>query len=131
MNLDPGLFDARDLNLETLVAEAKTAGFKVLLLKQGISTREALFDAVRQSLPLDPPIVSSRSWDALSDSLWGGLASLDQDRILILWPSSTTMATSSPRDYETAVEVLKDVIASLANDEATQGRAKRLSVILG
>jgi hypothetical protein len=32
--------------------------------------REAFFDTVRSALPMDPPLVSCRSWDALSDSLW-------------------------------------------------------------
>ena len=131
MEIKPGLSESNDVNVKKLVPEAIAAGFKVFALRRGIASREAFFDAVRESIPLDPPIVSSRSWDALSDSLWGGLVSLDQDRILIIWPNANTMAASSPNDYETAVRVLTDVVSSLADRESTQGNQKRVSVILG
>jgi hypothetical protein len=131
MGIKPGLSELKDLNVEALIPEATAAGFRVFALSGGIASREAFFDAVRETIPLDPPIVSSRSWDALSDSLFGGLVSVDQDRILIIWPNANTMAASSPIDYETAVHVLTDVVSSLADRESTQGNQKRVSVILG
>ncbi|WP_211272879.1 hypothetical protein, partial [Kitasatospora setae] len=39
----------------------------------GVATRAALFDAIRHALPLDPPLLGHHSWDALEDSLFGGL----------------------------------------------------------
>jgi hypothetical protein len=45
------------------------------------------FEAMKALLPLDPPLVGNRSWDALSDSLWSGLDQLAADNIAIVWPS--------------------------------------------
>jgi hypothetical protein len=88
----------------------------------GQASREAFFDAVRRALPLDPPLQSSRSWDALSDSLWQGLYSLDVNRIVILWPDSSSLKNASPRDFDLALSVLADVADGLADPVATVGR---------
>ena len=130
MKIQPGLSQIRDLDVGTVRREAIESGFKVFVLPAGIDSRESFFDAVRKTLPMDPPIISSRSWDALSDSLWGGLYSVDEDRIVIVWPNSTALAESAPKDYETALSVLKDLVTSLGDRETTQGRTRSISVIV-
>ncbi len=131
MQLNPGVSQVKELDLDATTHEATDAGFKVFILSSGIATRDSFFDAVRKSIPLDPPIMSSRSWDALSDSLWSGLNSLDKDRVLIIWPNSAEMAKSSARDFEMALNVLKDVAVSLADREITNGHPKEIRVIVG
>jgi hypothetical protein len=64
------------------------------------STRQAFFDAVRAALPLDPPLVRSQSWDALSDSVWGGLDSLDTRTIVITWRELQRSRTWHPRNLK-------------------------------
>jgi hypothetical protein len=79
----------------------------------GQAGRDAFFDAVRHALPLDPPVVYPR-WDALSDSLWKGIRVLDVPRVAILWPDSSPFSEESPRDFELALSVLRDVTDGLA-----------------
>lgn len=38
-----------------------------------IKSKDDFFEAVRAVLPLDPPLVLNKVWDALSDSIWEGL----------------------------------------------------------
>lgn len=89
----------------------------------------SFFDAVRASLPLNPPIFSNDNWDALSDSIWNGLDELDTDRILIVWSNSDRLK-ESPKDFETALYVLQDITETIASPEFTQGRPKDVAVLL-
>jgi hypothetical protein len=130
MKINQGLSHVRDLDVEAITREAAPSGFRVFVLPSRIDSRESFFDAVREILPMDPPLLASRSWDALSDSLWGGLYSIDEDRILIVWPNSGALATSAAKEYETALSVLKDLITTLADNETTQQRPKSISVIV-
>jgi hypothetical protein len=93
--------------------------------------REAFFDAVRSSLPLDPPLMSSRSWDALSDSLWEGIRSLGANRVVVLWLDSSLFSKGAPRDFDIATSVLADVARSLADPEATRGRPVEMRIYIG
>ena len=89
----------------------------------------SFFDAVRASLPLNPPILSSDNWDALSDSIWNGLDELNTGRVLIVWSDSDHMK-DSPEDFQMALYVLEDVIEGLASPEFTQGKPKDVTVLL-
>jgi hypothetical protein len=93
--------------------------------------REAFFDTVRSSLPLDPPLASSRSWDALSDSLWEGIRSLGVNRVVILWPDSSSFSKGAPRDFDIATSALADVAESLADSKATRGKLVEMSIYIG
>jgi Barstar (barnase inhibitor) len=94
------------------------------------STRQAFFDAVRAALPLDPPLVRSQSWDTLSDSVWGGLDSLDTRTIVITWRDASTFKDVAPAEFEIASSTLHDVAERLASWEATDGEPKQVSVLL-
>jgi len=98
------------------------------MLPPGINSRESFFDAVRSNLPVDPPLVGSRSWEALSDSLWQGLFATDADMMVIAWRDSGTMTLHAPGDYELAIDVLGHVASTLADPRATQGKPRQLSV---
>jgi hypothetical protein len=93
--------------------------------------REAFFDAVRNALPMDPPLVSSRSWDALSDSLWEGIRSLGANRVAVLWPDAGFFSEETPHEFEIAASVLADVARSLADPKATRGKPVDLSIYIG
>jgi hypothetical protein len=90
--------------------------------------RDAFFDAVRNTLPLDPPLVSNWSWDALSDSLFGGLYALGVNRVVVVWPDAPALRDASPADYATAVSVLNDVAELLAEPKYTNDHPTELSV---
>ncbi|UOZ11023.1 SUKH-3 domain-containing protein [Amycolatopsis sp. WQ 127309] len=78
---------------------------------------DTFFAAVRAALPLDPPVPGSRSWDALSRSLYAGLRGLGAARVEIRWPDAERFAARYPEDSVPARAVLEFVAASLAADD--------------
>jgi hypothetical protein len=104
-------------------------GYRIFRLPECISSRSEFFAAIRSILPLDPPMQSDRSWDALSDSLWGGLDALPETRIVLLWPDSATLKSAAPSDFRLAVDVLADVSKTLA-DVASTPTPKDIVVLL-
>ncbi|WP_253862613.1 barstar family protein [Prauserella halophila] len=93
--------------------------------------RKSFFEAVRAGLPLDPPLVSSRSWDALADSVWEGIYKLETDSVIIVWPDATRFKRISSEEFHTAVSVLSDISASLADSDETDGRPRNVAVLVG
>ncbi|MER7990266.1 barstar family protein [Streptomyces noursei] len=95
------------------------------------SGKVAFFDAIRSSFPLDPPVISCRSWDALSDSLWQGIYSSGHDREVILWPDATIFSRETPEDFRIAMEILEEVAGLFADEVATQGKMKEVCIYVG
>ena len=132
MEFLPGLTVVDSAAVGEIVNAARGADLAVfVILTGGRAGREAFFDMVRAALPLDPPLQSSRSWDALSDSLWVGLLRLDSNRIVIAWPDAAGFKEASPTEYETALAVLGDVVESIGDSVFTCGRPKMVSVYVG
>jgi len=132
MKLQPGLITVRQADLASYVQKAQEERVPVYMLpRTGIVDRASFFDALRATLPLDPPIQSARSWDALSDSLWGGLDALDADHVLIVWPNAAAMIPASRMEYDQALTVLADVATMLADPKVMKGKPKQVSIIVG
>lgn len=119
------------MNVEAILREAHLAGLTTFALPRGIADRASFFDAIRATLPLDPPLVGRHSWDALSDSLWEGLYGHDALRIVILWPETGKMAAAARADFETALNVLADVAHTLADPHVAPKRTKETTVLVG
>jgi hypothetical protein len=51
-------------------------------------------------------------------------------RIAIFWPNSAALRRGASRDFEIALSMLTDLVALLADDTATDGNAKLVSVVL-
>lgn len=104
-------------------AAAYTAsGWRVYLVPDGIDGKEQFFDAVVATFPLDPPLERmGDSWDALADSLWGGLDALPETQVAILWPDPLTLADGDPAAYEIAMSILADLTQSLRNPDLLGG----------
>ncbi|MET8884366.1 barstar family protein [Streptomyces rubiginosohelvolus] len=90
--------------------------------------KESFFSAVRQSLPLDPPLESSRSWDALSDSLWEGLHAMGERKLTLVWVDAGVVEVGDEEDLKIALHVLRDLAESLSDIDATVGEPTELSV---
>lgn len=131
MEIKHGLQRTGALDVESVRLKAEQAGFTAFVLpKIGIVDRASFFEAVRATFPLDPPLKSSHSWDALSDSLWEGLYTSAHQRIVIIWQGTRTMATSATSDFDTALNVLADVASLLADPEATGGATKEIAILV-
>ena len=109
---------------------ALASGSLIYEMPPGISDRPSFFDAARAIFPLDPPVLGSASWDALSDSLWEGLVNLQQTQIAIFWFDTELMFLESRSEFETAVLVFGDVSKNLSDPVATVGNPKNLLVVL-
>jgi Barstar (barnase inhibitor) len=132
MNLKSGLSLVSTADMDGIAQVAVRKEYLLYRIStEGRSGREAFFDAIATDLPLDPPVHGSRSWDALSDSLWEGLHSRNYDCIVILWPDASTMAEESPDDFDTAISVLADVARLLADANATVGRTTDVCIYVG
>jgi hypothetical protein len=118
------------LEVPSAAENLNALGYRVFRLPERIASRAEFFGAMRALLPLDPPMQSDRSWDALSDSLWGGLDALPEARIALLWSDSATLKSADPDDFELAVDVLEDVCRTLA-DVASTPTPKDFVVLLG
>jgi hypothetical protein len=127
--LIPGVHEVTSEELAAASAGAASTGATVLSLSsEGASTRADFFDAVRESLPLNPPLMSSRSWDALSDSLWEGIYRLDAPVVAILWTGASDLRRNAPDDFAIAIAVLRDMASSLGNENDTNGEPRQVCI---
>ncbi|MFI0242936.1 barstar family protein [Streptomyces sp. NPDC016845] len=112
-----------------ILSMAERAGVPVFSLHtEGRTDRESFFRAVKEVVPLDPPLRSTRSWDALADSMWEGLHELKAPRVLIVWPDAYPAEEDEDGDFRTALMVMDDVAKDLADVQLTAGTAVSLSI---
>src|SRR5690349_3655933 len=131
MEIKAGLNRTGPIDAEAARHQAEQAGYTVFVLpEKGIVDGVSFMQAVRETLPLDPPIVSCRSWDALSDSLWEGLHTHSAQRIAILWLGTRLMARLAPADFEIALDVFAHVAKLLADNRATLNQPKEVAVLV-
>ena len=131
MEFKLGLHRTGVLDVEATRRDAERAGFTAFVLPtKGIVDRVSFFDAVRATFPLDPLLVRSHSWDALSDSLWEGLLAHSSERIAVVWQGTGAMAASAASDFDTALNVLADVATLLGDQRATGGGSKEIVILV-
>lgn len=105
LGLEPGIVFAAPSELDRVEAVCGRLNVPV----HHISTAggyQDFFWSVRDTFPLDPLIVSARSWDALSDSMRGGLYHVSDKRIVLLWRDSAGLRETDPHSYMIALNVL-------------------------
>jgi hypothetical protein len=129
MAIDGGLHGVSGEDMPGILDEAARQGVPVFTLSTaGRTDKEAFFGAVRETLPSDPPLGTFRmAWDALSDSVWGGLHALESPRAVIVWPDARPVA-GGEGDFRIALNILRDVAATLAEVRCTGGRPTQVSV---
>lgn len=131
MELRQGVQHVSSARLEGVLAAARRPDTCVYALPEvGVRDRDSFFAAVRQRFPLDPPVVSSYSWEALQDSLWSGLDELECARVVIVWPQSRVLAAAAPRDFASVLDMWKSLAEQLHDADATVGRPKEVCVVV-
>lgn len=129
MSLSRGVNEATSEEAESARSEASQLGADVFILAtKGASTRADFFEQVKKSLPLDPPLLGSRSWDALADSLWAGIDSLDATVVVIIWTGASDLRRDAPDDFTIAMTVFRDLTESLGKWTETYGEPKEVCV---
>ncbi|MCX3287233.1 barstar family protein [Streptomyces sp. NEAU-H22] len=130
MVIDRGFHEVSGADIPGILDEAARQGVPVFTLSTaGRTDKEAFFGAVRRTLPLDPPLGPRMVWDALSDSVWGGLHELRSPRVVIVWPDARPVA-GAEGDFWIALSILRDVAESLAEARHTSGRPTQVSVYI-
>ncbi len=128
--LDAGLITVDMDAASNIVAERERQGWRIFRLPRFIASKRQFFEGVRETLPLDPPLHGNEVWDALDDSLWEGLCSLSEDKIVILWPNAAEMKAHAADDFAIARFILEDLPKSLGDPVVTAGTPKQVLVIL-
>ncbi|XIE80901.1 barstar family protein [Streptomyces sp. SBR177] len=128
MTITTGLHEVSRTALPGILDEAARQGVPVFTLSTGGRTdKEAFFRAVREALPLDPPLGPGRVWDALADSVWNGLQELGAPLVVVVWPDAGPVA-GAEGDHGIALDILRELVASLADDRFTVGRPNGVAV---
>lgn len=115
--------------VDEVVADARARGCRVFRIPAGARDAATFFAAVRDALPLNPPL-GGVNWDALADSLCEGLRDLDEECIAIVWPDSALMRSSSRVAYDFACSVFEEIVSNLADESMSDNSPKQLLVLL-
>ena len=111
--------------------EKKKLGWKAFLLADDIGSREEFIAFACKSLPLDPPLeVTSHKWDALSDSLGGGIHELEAFGVVFFWPGSEKLRVNEPDAYQEIVSIFEFNASILCQKKYGAGRATDFLVLL-
>lgn len=107
-------------------------GFRVYELDGSkISNGDSLLAEVKQKLPQDPLLIGKTiKWDAVADSLWGGLDSLAAERTAIIWANADCILENRPTDLATAIRVFRQVADTLADPTSGVSRPQTLTIFL-
>lgn len=127
----PRLMTVLAANLDRIVDEFRGAGWLVYHLPPDIRDGPAFIKAMRELTPLSPPFSERHqddpNWDALADSLSGGLQEETiSDRIAIVWP---TPREGASLELEEAMSVLAQVANNLKRPELTCDHPKHVLVL--
>ena len=128
---EAGVHEAPSGVVQESEAAYRASGWRVFVIPDGIGSKEQFFDGVVAAFPLDPPLERvSDMWDALDDSLWGGLDALPETQVAILWPRALALADADPAAYEIALSILSGLSESLRNPEYLGGRSPTTVVVV-
>jgi Barstar (barnase inhibitor) len=129
--MEPGVYILPRPQLLTSVADLPEAT-KVCTLPLGIASKSEFFDAACDVLPMNPPLMRiTDSWDALDDSLGGGLLDVEEPWIAIAWEDPDALAAADPESGRIAVEILSALPLDLLSPKFNAGITKRVVVLLG
>ncbi|MCV9878106.1 barstar family protein [Brenneria izbisi] len=67
-----------------------------------------VFDEIKKSLPLDPPLYSRCNFDAFSDSIFGGLDLLESDKACVFLVDLNKALRNDSKSYHILLDVLSD-----------------------
>ena len=129
MDVPPGLFPIDSVEAENVSKDALRKGaFLCRLTTRKASDRSSFFDAVRAAMPLDPPVYGSNNWNALSDSILGGIEQIVNDTIVIVWTDSVHYRRVDSEGFDIAIEVLRNVVNLLDDWTVTNGEPKKVFI---
>ncbi|SRR6266542_1030614 len=117
--------------LASLRAMLITDGFRLFQLNgSNVHDRSTFLEEASRALPHEPGVEVVSKWDALVDSLWGGLAIEETSNVTFLWTDAQRMLEHGLPDLLTAVSCLEHLARQVATPSAGFPRAVRLITFL-
>ena len=126
--MNPGVQPIDSILPELLVRRLTQEGWRVYEIPGGAVDVAGFIRAASTAIPIDPPLVGMASWDAFSDSAWGGLEGAGDAKVAVVWADASRLKRESPADFRLALDVLVDLVELLADGAATGGGRVSLSV---
>lgn len=129
--LSSGLFLLNSEKAQEMISECKSLNWLILYIPDNSGLKDEFCSAVAENLPLDPPYdaVYGHNWDALDDSLWGGMDSLSEDKILIIWNSAGKMQNNDAQSFEIVCDIFSNLTVSLVDEKKKENKPFQLTVI--
>jgi len=99
-------------DLNTLMKEAERDRWQIIEINLfGVGNKKELITKISTSINLDPPLISANNWDAFSDSLWGGIDVLSENRTMLILKDCSSFKRQCPDDWDTLLEILTDSVS--------------------
>lgn len=99
--------------LHEVASQLRRQGKPIVVLDgEQVSDRASFVEVLRRAVPLDPPLATGRSLDAIADSLFGGLASVQP--AALLWDKAWLLGEADADELDRLLDVLADVKEQLA-----------------
>ncbi len=121
------------VNQSTLEALSETLfewDFRAFYLHgESITNKKTLLDKVEKDLPM-PVGLRPHNWDAFVDCLRGGLSSLAEERVAIIWIDAHVMLGSDLQDFLIAIRSLTDVARYVNTGEADVSHEMQVHIFL-
>lgn len=101
------------------------------MLSDSIVSKEMFLRSACDVLPFDPPIDEyCNSWDAFSDSLWGGFHSLEMPNIVVFWPNSEMLKKADHEAYAQITGIFDFISKTIRDPKYGNGRIKNFLALL-
>ncbi|MEI7410016.1 barstar family protein [Pectobacterium aroidearum] len=100
--------------LDALSSEYEKKGY--VIMKSCFSQAKDIydvFDEIKISLPLDPPLYSRCNFDAFSDSMFSGLDSLENDKVCVFLVDIKKALRDDSKNYNILLDIFSDNLSYL------------------
>ena len=114
--LGSGLFLLNSKKAQNAILEFQSSDWYMFYLPDNLLSKDDFCSAAMEILPLDPPYTAENghNWDALDDSLWGGLFNFSSEKIVIVWQSAGKMKNNDINCFEIVCDIFSNLITSLS-----------------
>lgn len=118
-------------SLEILITSLKKKGYHILKMDgENVKDAKSFFKEIVNVFPQDPPLSGQCNWDAFTDSLWGGLDEIAQERVAFIWTKVEEMFEYGIPDLFTALDCFKELASSVSNLEYGISKPVKLLIFL-
>ncbi len=117
---------------EKIYSKLSKNNYSIFILNNNneIDTIESFFLWVKNTLPQDPPLSGKVNFDALVDSIWGGIDSQTKEKIVILWFNPTNLMEKNFSKFKVLLECFEEISSMLLKKEFGINQKKFFKLIM-